>query len=143
MRVKVELDKSRTEPEAVIYTASVTDEVRIAERMLRDETLQGYRNGEVILLQQCEILRIYAENQKVFAQTSSCICQLRARLYTLEEQLDKRIFLRISNSEIVNVHAIKRLDISIAGTIGLELYGGIRTYVSRRYIKRIREYLEL
>ena len=83
MRVKVELDKSRTEPEAVIYTASVTDEVRIAERMLRDETLQGYRNGEVILLQQCEILRIYAENQKVFAQTSSCICQLRARLYTL------------------------------------------------------------
>ena len=53
------------------------------------------------------------------------------------------MFLRISNSEIVNSAAILRLDISLTGTIGVELRGGIRTYASRRYVKKIKEFLEL
>ena len=90
-----------------------------------------------------EILRIYAERQKVYAETADGVYQLRQRLYTLEEELDKGQFLRISNSEIVNSAAIRRLDISLTGTIGVELRGGIRTYASRRYVKKIKEFLEL
>lgn len=42
---------------------------------------------------------------------------IRYRLYELEEVLDKKQFLRISNSEIVNVKKIRDIDLSITGRI--------------------------
>ncbi len=40
---------------------------------------------------------------------------IRYRLYELEAALDKKQFLRISNSEIVNVKKIRDIDLSIIG----------------------------
>jgi len=131
------------EPEAVIRTGQVNEEVRRAEALLQDCVLNGYLEDSVTRLRTVDILRIYTERQKVYAQTADGIYQLHQRLYALEEALDKRQFLRISNSEMVNCDAILRLDISLTGTIGVELRGGIRTYASRRYVKKIKEFLEL
>lgn len=64
---------------------------------------------------------------------------LRSRLYELESQLDPKMFVRISNSEIVNAKKILRLDASITGTIGVYLEGNIKTFSSRRYVKKIKE----
>lgn len=143
MKVRIEFIDGLTEPEAVICTSDITEEVLRAEALLRGGILNGYRENEVTRLPTGEILRIYAERQKVYAETADGVYQLRQRLYTLEEELDKGQFLRISNSEIVNSAAIRRLDISLTGTIGVELRGGIRTYASRRYVKKIKEFLEL
>lgn len=57
--------------------------------------------------------------------------KLRLRLYELEQRLDNRKFIRISNSEIVNFCEVSHFDLSMKGTIGLELKNGIHTYVSR------------
>ena len=143
LRVRIVLEPEREAPEAVIYAAVLDEEVRQAERILRGDVLNGYTDTQITRLECREILRIYAERQKVYAQTKDAVYQLRRRLYELEAQLDPRQFLRISNSEIVNSAAILRLDISLTGTIGVELRGGIRTYASRRYVKKIKEFLEL
>ena len=143
MKVRIEFIDGLPEPEAVIRTSDITEEVLRAEALLRGCILNGYRENEVTRLPTGEILRIYAERQKVYAETADGVYQLRQRLYTLEEELDKGQFLRISNSEIVNSAAIRRLDISLTGTIGVELRGGIRTYASRRYVKKIKDFLEL
>ena len=143
MRVKIEIDQSLREVEVTIRTPEITDEVLLARRMLETEQLIGYREGEAVPLSIGSLLRIFTEDQKVYAQTAAGVFQLRQRMYRLEELLDKSVFLRISHAEIVNSRAILRLDLSVSGTIGVELQGGIRTFASRRYVKKIREFFRV
>ena len=143
MRVKIEIDQSLREAEVTIRTPEITDEVLLARRMLETEQLIGYREGEAVPLSIGSLLRIFTEDQKVYAQTAAGVFQLRQRMYRLEELLDKSVFLRISHAEIVNSRAILRMDLSVTGTVGVELQGGIRTYASRRYVKKIREFFRV
>lgn len=93
------------------------------------------------ILEPQSIYRIYAANQKVFAITDKGEYVLRSRLYELEEQLVREKFIRISNSEIVNLTRIKNFDLSYAGTIGVTLTNGETTFVSRRYVPKIKQAL--
>lgn len=51
--------------------------------------------------------------------------------------------IRISNSEIVNLKKVKNLDLSFVGTICMELSNGDVSYVSRRYVSKIKRLLGL
>ena len=88
-----------------------------------------------------EIVRIYSENKKVYVRTKEDTFEVRDRLYVLEETLGERGFVRISNSEIVNISQIEKLDMSYAGTIKMFMKNGDETFVSRRYVSRIKEML--
>ncbi|MEE3451384.1 MAG: LytTR family DNA-binding domain-containing protein, partial [Acutalibacteraceae bacterium] len=68
---------------------------------------------------------------------------LRQRLYELEEQLNKYSFVRISNSEIINLKKVRNFDLSLSGTICVTLSDGTATYVSRRYVSKIKKVLGL
>ena len=65
----------------------------------------------------------------------------RQTLQSLENMLDKNHFLRISRFEIVNLNKVLRYDFTLAGTLRLELAGGIETWASRRCIPAIRKRL--
>lgn len=88
-----------------------------------------------------DILRIYAANQKVYVQTDKAEYLLRHRLYELEELLDRQRFLRISNSEIIHVRKIQDIDLSVTGRICIRFREDVYTYVSRRYIPKIKKSL--
>ena len=77
------------------------------------------------------------------AQTAEGCYSVRLRLYELEERLDPRRFVRISNSEIVNLEKVTAVDLSLTGTIRMTLNGTVSAYVSRRYVKKIKETLNL
>ena len=96
-----------------------------------------------VLLEKSQIMRIYGASQKVYAQTPQGEFCLRQRLYELEQLLDEKTFVRISKSEIINLRFVKRLDLSITGTIGIQLKTGETAYVSRRYVNRIKSILGL
>ena len=68
---------------------------------------------------------------------------LKERLYELEARLDRHTFVRISQSEIVNLHKVTALDLKLSGTIKMTPAGGTVCYVSRRYVKKIKEALGL
>ena len=147
MKIHLEIRDEYLEPEIRICAAALTPEIekilQLVERSPGNKPLNGYRQDTVTPLAPEKILRLYGENQKVFAQTMEGIYQLRERLYELEERLGSEAFLRISHSEIVNRRRICRLDVSLTGTIAVILEGGITTYVSRRYVPRSRKALEL
>jgi len=66
---------------------------------------------------------------------------LRLRLYELEERLRPFSFVRISNSEIINLKRVRSFDLSLVGTICVTLSDGSKAYVSRRYVPKIKEVL--
>ena len=148
MKLNIEIDTNIEEPVALITTPRMTDEVtRVVDFIskLDDITtvISGIRDDKVELLEQESIYRIYAEEGKVLARTESGLYQIRLRLYELEERLDDSKFVRISNSEIVNLKKVKSLDLSFVGTICMELSNGEVSYVSRRYVSKIKKKLGL
>lgn len=146
MEVELKLEPGRGEPRLVIYAGEDTPELReLAEQLRRLElapiTLwEGERSVQV---PQSRLLRFFTQGKGVSAQTAEGIYEVRLRLYELEERLDPRQFVRISNSEIVNLNHVTAVDLSIAGTICMTLDGTVAAYVSRRYVKKIKETLKL
>lgn len=146
MVVEIKIDRTCTEPKLIIYTAAITEEVTELTKRLsakNSKSLAGYQGEQVQIIPVSRILRIYTEKQKVLLQTESETLQLKYRLYELEELLDRERFVRISNSEIVNFDKVKCLDLSISGTILLRFQNGQTTYVSRRYVSKIKELYHL
>ena len=144
MRVEVKIDNSCIEPKIIVLAASMTEEVSKVIQKLSDNNPQiitGSKNEKIEVLEQNELIRIYAANSRVFAVTNSGEYLLRLRLYEAEERLNPNQFVRISNSEIINLKKVKSFDLSFAGTICVELSNGTTTFVSRRYVSKIKKIL--
>lgn len=146
MQVEIKVDDSYTEPKIIILTAAVTEEVNVVLKKLSDDgpqIISGSRNEKVEVLEQADLFRIYANAGKVYAVTEKGEYTLRLRLYELEERLDVKNFVRISNSEIINLKKVDHFDLSFTGTICVKLSNGEVTYVSRRYVSKIKKILGL
>lgn len=146
MKVEIKLDDSCTEPKIVIYTASMSEDVQTIVHTLTDYPLQilfGKQGEKIQPLVQEDLIRVYAAGGKVFAVTDSGEYTLRQRLYELENRLPPSQFVRISNSEIINLKKVDHFDLNFAGTICVKLSDGSTTYVSRRYVSKLKKRLEL
>ena len=124
---------------------ALTDEVRAIVGELHeiyDYNIPGTDEiGNKRLIRRTEILSAYSEGQRVIVLTIDGRYVVKKKLYELETELGDSNFIRISKSEIVNIHKIKSLDMSITGTIRLVLKTGYETYVSRRNVAKIKEKL--
>ncbi|MGX8704281.1 MAG: LytTR family DNA-binding domain-containing protein [bacterium] len=144
MQFEVKIDETVTEPKVLILTDKITNEVNDLVRKLAENERQiiaGFRGDTVTLLDEKELLRVYASGGRVYAVTAEGEYVLRLRLYELEERLRPFSFVRISNSEIINLKRVRSFDLSLVGTICVTLSDGSKAYVSRRYVPKIKEVL--
>ena len=147
MDVEWKLDPNRREPKVIILAGEITPELEELARQLAGLSLAPltvWHGDRALLIEQRDFLRFYADGRGISAQTvQKEAYAVRLRLYELEERLDRRRFVRISNSEIVNLEHVTALDLSLTGTIRMTLGHSVNTYVSRRYVKKIKEALGL
>lgn len=145
MKVELQIDPAQPELTVVLRAPARTEEVEalLAQLTAESGVLLGFRDGAAVPLPPETILRFYGEEKEVRVQTLDGVYTMRQRLYELEERLSGRRFVRISHSEIVNLDQVTALDLSLTGTIRMTLRGGVVTYVSRRYVKKIKEVLGL
>ena len=144
MKVEFCRDPSAQETRVLVLARERTPEVEaLMQRLRAPATFAAYdgERGEVLLRAE-EIIRVYTEKRRVLVDSRRGTFALRTRLYEMEARLDAQEFVRISNSEIVRRDCILHLDFSLTGTIRLSLQGGAETYVSRRYVSRIRRIFE-
>ena len=147
MKVEIQLDPGLGEPVIVLRAPSPTEEVEALARRLRGEAVPRpftvYQGREAVRVSRSMVLRFFAEDKGVFCQTGKGTFSVRQRLYELEEELEGARFVRVSNSEIVNLDRVTGLDLTITGTIKMTLEGGTVCWVSRRYVKKIKQVLGL
>lgn len=144
MKILLEISEKFTEPEIHICNSQKNEEViKLRDTLdeLLDEKITVYQKQEMQKVAGYDIVRIFSENKKVYLRTGEELFEVRDRLYSLEEAFSKKGFVRISNSEIVNIRKILKLDMSYAGTIKMHMKNGDTTFVSRRYVSRIKELL--
>lgn len=144
MNVEIIMKSELKEPQVVIYTNEVTDEIQdIAHRIssFQNKVLTATKNKKVFLIKNEDIYCFYSENQKIYAKTDKDSLEVKLRLYEIEKIYKGTSFIRISKSCIVNIDKVKSLDISYAGTIEIIFKNGYREFVSRRFISKIKKYL--
>jgi len=147
LKVGINIDRSVEEVEVLITAQEQSRTVNALYEHIVEfdkkslETLTAYRDDIAKIVNMTDVFRIYTGNQKVYIQTHQGEYAIRYRLYELEAALDKKQFLRISNSEIINVKKIRDIDLSIIGRICIRFEDNTQTYVSRRYIPKIKKSL--
>ena len=147
LKVGINIDHSVEEVEVLITAQEQSRTVNALYKHIVEfdkkslETLTAYKDDIAKIVNVTDVFRIYTGNQKVYIQTHQGEYAIRYRLYELEAALDKKQFLRISNSEIVNIKKIRDIDLSIIGRICIRFEDNTQTYVSRRYIPKIKKSL--
>ena len=144
MEVKLNIVPDCGKVSVTITAPALTDEVKaLAARLSGGSALTGWQGERAYPIQEEDLLRCFAQDKGVKAQTAQGVYDLRERLYELESKLDRHVFVRISHSEIVNLRRVTALDLSLTGTIRMTLGDATVCYVSRRYVKKIRDALDL
>lgn len=144
MQIEIKIDGSCAEPKIIVVTDKMTEEIDAIVKKLSEQSpqvLSGFRGDALEVLEPEQLVRVYAAGGKVYAVTERGEYTLRLRLYELEERLDRGRFVRISNSEIINIKKARGFDLSFSGTICVSLSNGDVTYVSRRYVPKIKQFL--
>ncbi len=144
MQIEIQLDKDCKEPKIIVVADMMTEEIHGILKKLAEEQpkmIAGFQEDIAEVLEPNDIYRIFAASSRVFAETNHGEYALRLRLYEIEQRLDSALFVRISNSEIINLKKVRGFDLSFAGTICVTLSNGAITYVSRRYVAKIKQVL--
>lgn len=151
MRIKIDEQENLQEIVVTISCRKVDKEVSDIIKLLKmkNKTLSGIKENEVILVKVFEILYIESVDKKTFIYTKEDVFQCKEKLYELEEILEKESFIRISKNTIVNLNKVSKIvpDISrrlILTWIGLIIYVQIINVrfnkESKKYNKVLEEY---
>ncbi|VTS48559.1 LytTr DNA-binding domain-containing protein [Streptococcus anginosus] len=146
MKVQLHIDEKFSEEKIIIEAPALSDSVQqlltFAQHLGSTKTIRAKKEEEIYLLDTAEIQRIYTENRQVWVETATDTYLLGFPLYQVLELLPTD-FLQISQSEIINIEHINHLKLTGSGLIQIAMKNGQITYSSRRYLKVIKEKLQL
>ena len=150
MKIELKIDKGIEENKIVIYAKELNDSIsNLVNKLEKLESIEdniiliGFSNNMTFILNKSEIETIYSEGNKVYARIDDKIYRMKKKLYELEEILQGTSFVRISNSEIANFDKVESMEINGSSLIILKYKSGQISYVSRRYVKKIKDYLKI
>lgn len=147
--IDIQIDPACSDPKVIIRTDRMTPEIDDIVHAIESSTdsaypmVTAYAGDTMVLLSQREIIRVYVESRKLVVWTDRGGFVARGTLAEMEQTLNRRRFLRISRSEIINLSKVSNFDFSLSGTIQVNFDDGSGTWVARRYVRAIQETLGL
>lgn len=144
MNIELKIDEKCKDNKIIIQANKMTKEIEKVFELLKQVNESKFLvtlNEETFFITENDIESIYSMDKKVFIKTEDNTYQTKQRLYEFENILPSNDFIRISNSEIVNLNKVKSINTRILGSIVITFFSGYKTYSSRRYIARIKEVL--
>ncbi|MBU0278967.1 MULTISPECIES: LytTR family DNA-binding domain-containing protein [unclassified Gemella] len=144
MNLELIIDSKFKETLIKIFTNKVDNKIEkiINFTKTNKDVIIGYKNNELEILKEEDIERIFIEDKTTFLIANCQKYKSKSRLYEFDNLLNNN-FIKISQSEIVNLNFIKKLDFSYKGTIMLKFKNGDSTFVSRRNIKNFKNKLNI
>ncbi len=142
--IDVIIDENYIEPKVNILTKSKTKQVESIINSIENAQeneypyLTGYIDGKAEFISQRDIVRVYIENRKIIIETAEKLYYTKKNLTMLESILNPSRFVRISQSEIINLYKVIHFEFNIAGTIGVEMENSKKTWVARSRVKSIK-----
>ncbi|OPX49770.1 LytTR family DNA-binding domain-containing protein [Clostridium thermobutyricum] len=145
MRIKIDEQENLQEIVVTISCRKVDKEVSDIIKLLKmkNKTISGIKENEVILVKVFEILYIESVDKKTFIYTKEDVFQCKEKLYELEEILEKESFIRISKNTIVNLNKVSKIVPDISRRLILTLENKEKVIVSRSFTFNFKKSLGL
>lgn len=142
MKIRVE-HGDFDESELVLRCRELDDEMLEVLAILRERSakLTGYKDGETHLLQPGDVLFAEAVDGKTFLYTVDTVLETHQSLFTLQEAYGETGLLRISKSQLCNLHHVAKLKSMPNSRIEITLDNDEKLIVSRRYIQGLEDKL--
>lgn len=145
--IDVVINQKYVNPKVIIHTKEKNHQVENIINAIDNASendfpmITGHIDDRMELISQRDIVRVYTQGRKVMVQTEDCTYAVRKTLSALEYDLNEESFIRISQSEIINLRKVKCFDVTVVGTIGIEFDNGVRSWASRSRVKAIKNLL--
>lgn len=108
----------------------------------KGESLVGYQNGhEMFSIPIQNIYYIEAVGALVFAYTKEEVYELKSRLYEMEIILEKKRFVRVSKSILLNMNKLLFLKPVVNGKFSAKLENEEDIIISRQYAPGIKQFI--
>ena len=129
-----------------VTAPEVTEDIQkflnnISQITKKKEEIVATKNNEIFLLKSKNVFYFYSDEKNNFAKTNDGIYKIKEKLYELEENLDEKKFIRISNSCIINIDKTKCFDVSQIGSLFAKMEDNTKQEVSKRKIKNVMNFL--
>ncbi|MFR6017874.1 MAG: LytTR family DNA-binding domain-containing protein [Paraclostridium sordellii] len=144
MKIDIDIDKKYKEIQVILKSPNMDEEtLEILEKLKTRKTkyILGKKDKKIYILDINEVYIFYSENQKVFVETNECKYEVEERLYEIEENLKSTSFVRVSKFAVVNMKKVRNIDMHFNGNLTMNLINNKKENISRRYISKIKDYL--
>lgn len=144
MKVKIEISEEYDPAYAVIYTKAVTEEIQKVSDLLQQDNgpVTAYSEDRLVVLQPEEIYMVRVEDETTVIYSKENKYKSRKRLKEIYAQVGDG-FMQISKSTVINLKYLDSMEAGFGGTMMLKLKNGCKDYVSRFYLKALKQYLGL
>jgi DNA-binding LytR/AlgR family response regulator len=145
MHVEFQQDPRADDLHAILIgpekSPEVDDLIRHLEGLTFHSMIEARLSGKSAFLKVSDILAFRSHDKKVFARYGGYDWTVSETLSALESKLSASSFIRISNSGIINLHHLRRFDLSNSGIYLAVLSDATRIKVTATYLKAIKERL--
>lgn len=143
MKVIISRQQKGEEECASLLVHNEDEDIAKLRRYLEEERFRGIylecrREQEMYRIHSREIFYIESVNEVQQVYTATGIYETRQRLYELEKVLPKT-FVRISRSVIMQLDKVSFYKPMLNGLMQAQLVNGENVYISRQYLKKVRE----
>ena len=141
------VDKAPADNDVTIQTKTHSEQVENIIYAIENASENDFpqivarQDEKLVFVSQRDIIRVHTQGRKVLLETEGETLTVRKTLSGLEEDLNPKRFIRISQSEIINLYKVKCFDINISGTIGVEFDNGTKSWASRSHVRDIKAIL--
>ncbi|GLB46301.1 hypothetical protein WR164_02800 [Philodulcilactobacillus myokoensis] len=142
IKVNLFIDGKQSAEHADLYLKQMTDRYHklIGELQNSDANLWGYHQDQIVPLDLKSVSKFYSSGQNIWVKMNQHDYEVKKRLYQLVKILPEN-FIQISRSEIVNFDLVDHLELTNTGMIKLIFKNHDFSYVSRRYVPKIKRRL--
>lgn len=146
MIIKIIIDETLNEDEAVLTINKMTGSIEDAVRTLTGEYLSkinGVNDREIFMIDVDRIEYFFTFGQKVLFKSEGKEYEVKYKVYELESMLAPTSFVKINQGVLANIDRMKSVRTLINGTMEVTFLSGSKEYVSRRNVSLLRKTLEV
>ncbi|EHK2364235.1 TPA: LytTR family transcriptional regulator DNA-binding domain-containing protein [Clostridium perfringens] len=146
MKIRLDIDSKLKDIFVDIRAPKLDKKVYEIMNLLEKERLEkltAYRNSKIYLINIEDIYCFYTEARKVCLYTENESFYIKYTLLELEERLKGTSMIRASKGVIINMDKVLNFEQMFNGNLVVNFENGKKEYVSRRYLKNIKDYLNI
>ena len=148
MKVKLLIDKEKYESvykELTDHGIEVSDDAELVVSEAESNRFLSVKDikGDRVMIDASDIVFIESYGHKVDVHTDKTVFSSAERIYMLEESLDPKLFIRVSNSVIIQKKHVKNIRPALSMKFVLTMSEGTVIDVTRSYYASFKQFFGL